>query len=155
MRERSPENRAELENILSRLKMDPSDRAQEMAASADARLIAYYDFDEHRSLQLIDETIAKFPKKHYPILTKADLAAHFKNKVKLKEAVESLEKLIGRNTQSHRTLIKYKATLLALNGDLHQARQLVNRELKGLFGASLQRLQDRLEYLSQRNGHNQ
>lgn len=153
MRERSAENREVLDGILKRLKMDPSDRAQEMAASAEARLLAYYQFDEHNAFRLIDETIKKFPKRHYPILTKADLATHFKNRIKLKEAVDLLEKIISKNTQSHRTLIKYKAALLALSGDLHQAKQLVNRELRGMFGASLQRLQDRLEYLSQRNGN--
>jgi tetratricopeptide (TPR) repeat protein len=145
MKERTKENRIELERIIEKLAIDPSDRAQEMLESMRARIIAYYDENEERSLALIEETIQKFPKINYPILTKADLATHFKNKIRLQEAVESLEKITGRHAQTYRTLIKYKAILLAMQGDTHQAKQLVKRELSGLIDAALQRLNDRLD----------
>lgn len=143
-------NRIELQKIIDRLMIDPSDRAQEMAASAKARLIAYYDNDEQKSLSLVEETIARFPDIEYPLLTKADLAAHFGNKQALQEAVEALEKRTGRHAQTYRTFVKYKATLLAMSGEVHQAKQLVSRELRGLIGTALQRLNDRLDILAGR-----
>lgn len=143
MKERTAENRAELQDIIDRLAIDPSDRAQEMLDSMKARLVAFYDDDEAVSMSLIEEAIHKFPQVDYPILTKADLATHFNNPAKLREAVNRLESEIRRNAQTYRTFVKYKAMLLAMQGDLHQAKQLVKRELSGLIGTSLQRLNDR------------
>lgn len=148
MKGRSKENHAELQGIIDRLAMDPSDRAQEMANSARSRLVAYYDNDENRSLALIEEAIAKFPAIEYPLLTKAELAANFGNLQALREAVELLERKINRNAQTYRTVMKFKAILLAMSGDLHQAKQLVARELNGLIGTALQRLNERLDNLA-------
>lgn len=148
MRDKNDENKKELNQIIKRLEIDPSDRAQEMLDSAKARLMAYYDNDEHGSLSLIEETIMKFPKVDYPVLTKAELSAHFRNKIKLREAVNRLEREINRNAQTYRTFIRYKAICLAMEGELYQAKQLVDTELRGLIGVSLKRLHERLEYYS-------
>ena len=148
MRNRTAENRVELKNIINRLTIDPSDRAQEMLDSMKARLVAFYDDDETASMALIEEAIHKFPTVDYPILTKADLATHFNNPAKLREAVNRLEIVTGKNAQTYRTFVKYKAMLFAMQGDLHQAKQLVKRELSGLIGTALQRLNDRLDYLA-------
>jgi len=147
IKEHTEENRAELERIMSRLGFDGSDRAQEILSSARARMLAYYDNDESGSMSLIEESIHRFSKIDYPILTKAELAVHFRNKNKLKEAVDSLETSIGRNAQTYRTFVRFKATLLAMEGNVSQAKALVNKELKGLIGTSLQRLNERLEYI--------
>ena len=87
----------------------------------------------------------------YPLLTKADLAVHFENEDKLAEAVAALDRVTGRNAQSFRTLVKYKAMLLAMQGDGHQAKQLVRRELGGLIGTALKRLNERIDHLSGRS----
>lgn len=148
MKSRTDENRVELQRIIDGLKLDPSDQAQEMASSGQARLYAYYDNDEVRSLSLIEETIARFPSINYPLLTKADLAYHFGNKEALQAAVIELEKSAKRNAQTYRTVVKFKAIHLAMSGDLDQAKQLVSRELKGLIGTAFQRLNDRLVALA-------
>lgn len=148
MKDRSPDVRAELNRVLERLSIDPSDRAQEMLMSANARMIAYYDSDEGASMKLIEEAIHKFPRVDYPVLTKADLAIHFENRDRLREAVKSLEKTTSRNAQTYRSFVRYKAMLLAMDGELHQAKQLVQRELRGLIGSSLARLNDKLLYLA-------
>jgi len=148
IKSRSNENRAELQGIINRLMADPSDRAQEMANSARARFVAYYDNDERNAMEIIDEAIVKFPSVDYPLLTKAELAVFFEDKNALREAVELLEKNTRRNAQTFRTVIRFKALLLAMSGDLHQAKQLVARELRGLIGTALQRLNERLDHLS-------
>ncbi len=150
MKSHTPENRSELMKIIERLSIDPSDRAQEMLDSMKARFVAYYDENEERSFGIIEESICKFPNIDYPVLTKADLATHFGNKDKLREAVGVLEKNIRRNAQTYRTFIKYKAILFAMQGDLHQAKQLVKRELNGLIGSAFQRLNTHLDYLADR-----
>ncbi|RQT84971.1 TIR domain-containing protein [Burkholderia cepacia] len=148
LKEKSEENRRELEKIIATLALDPSDRAQEMVASMQARIKAYYDEDEFGSMQIIDEAISRYGRVAYPVLTKADLAAYFKNVENLKQAVELLERSGSRKTQGYRTFVRYKAILLALQGNLSQAKQLVNKELRGLIPSALERLNERLEYLA-------
>lgn len=148
LKEKNPENRKKLDSILNRLLLDSSDRAQEMAESAKARLVAYYENDETESMNIIEAAINRFPDVAYPVLTKADLAVYFKNAEKLNESVSALEKLTSRNAESFKSFIKYKAMLFALNGDLHKSKQLVNKELKGLIPTSLQRLYEKLQYLA-------
>lgn len=152
IRERTPENKEELEQIISSLELDTSDRAQEMLYSAKARMAAFYDNDEKRSMAIIEDAIDRFPSVDYPTLTKADLATFFKNEKALKEAVGKLEKNVSRNAQTFRPYIRYKATLLAMSGELHQAKLLVSKELKGLIGSSQQKLIERLESLASERG---
>lgn len=148
IRERTPENKEELEQIISSLELDTSDRAQEMLYSAKARMCAFYENDEIQSMAIIEDAIERFPSVDYPTLTKADLATFFKNENALREAVEKLEKNVSRNAQTFRPYIRYKATLLAMSGELHAAKLLVLKELKGLIGSSQQKLIDRLESLA-------
>lgn len=150
MKDRTAENKAELTRILDRLSIDPSERAQEMTDSMRARMIAYYEDDEAASFRLIEEALRKFPNIDYPLLTKADLAAYFGNKEKLAEAVATLDRVTGRKAQSFRTVVKYKAMLLAMQGDAHQAKQLIRRELSGLIGSALQRLNERIDHLAEK-----
>jgi tetratricopeptide (TPR) repeat protein len=150
MKDRTAENKSELTRILDRLSIDPSERAQEMTDSMRARMIAYYEDDEAASFRLIEEALRKYPDIDYPLLTKADLAAYFGNKEKLAEAVATLDRVTGRKAQSFRTVVKYKAMLLAMQGDAHQAKQLIRRELSGLIGSALQRLIERIDHLAEK-----
>lgn len=145
-KDRTPENRQELENIIQQLEIDTSERAQEMVASMQVKVAAYYDQDEN-TLSIIEEAINKFPDIPYPLLTKADLAVHFYNAEKLREAITKLDEVTGKNAQSYRSFIKYKALLLAMEGKTTDAKKLVDKELKGLIPSALQRLNERLDSL--------
>lgn len=144
-RPRTQENREELERIVERLAIDQSERATEMTDSMRARIVAFYDDDEARSMTLIEDTIRTHADIDYPVLTKADLAVHFENKEKLREAVVALERVAVQNAQSYRTFIKFKAISLAMEGQAEQARRLVRKELSGLIPTALQRLNERIE----------
>lgn len=146
MKSCTPENREKLEKIVQRLALDPSERAREMTDSMQARIVAYYDEDEERSMYLIEGAIQRHSGIDYPILTKADLAAHFENRTKLREAVAALERSTGPNAQSYRTFVKYKAMLLAMDGHSDDARRLIRKELPGLIPSAMQRLNERIEY---------
>lgn len=149
MKEKTSENEVELYKIITRLRDDPSERAQEMYYSAYARFVAYYENDEYRSMQVIEEAINKFERISYPILTKADLAVYFSNPERLREAVVALDGVVKRNAQTYRTYVRYKALLLAMEGKLLQAKELVKKELQGLIGSALNRLNEKLVLLSQ------
>jgi tetratricopeptide (TPR) repeat protein len=147
MKNRTPETRAELEEIVQRLSIDQSERAREMADSMRARLVAYFDEDEPKSLEMIEDAILRYTDITYPLLTKAALAAHFENSGKLREAVDALSGLVGKNAQSYRSLVKYKAMLFAMEGHADDAKDLVRKELSGLIPSALNRLQERISHL--------
>lgn len=148
MRPRSKDNREQLEKIVTRLSIDPSERATEMTDSMRARLIAYYDDDEVESMRLIDSAVRRHANIDYPLLTKADLAVHFGNVEKLREAVTALERTTGPNAQSYRTFVKFKAMLLAMEGRPEEGRKLIKNELSGLIPSALQRLNEKLDALA-------
>ncbi|UCZ73714.1 hypothetical protein LHK94_11650 [Dickeya zeae] len=144
-REKNNENLTTLREIIKKLQIDSSERAQEMVESAKARLIAYYDEKEDESLNVIDAAIIRFPDVTYPALTKAEISAHFNNKNKLSEAVIYLDKIKRKYSPSLRTIVKYKAILLAMQGQIDKAKGLVNKELNGLSKTSQDRLLDKLK----------
>jgi Tfp pilus assembly protein PilF len=148
MKPRSNENKNELEKIIERLTLNQSEQAQEMTDSMRARIVAYYDDDKEKSMNLIEHAIQRYPDIHYPKLTKADLAAYFEDVEKLREAVDALERVTGPNAQTYRTVVKYKAMLLAMDGKLDLAEKLIRDELTGLIPSTLQRLNERIRQLA-------
>lgn len=144
-RSRTQENRQELEKVIDRLSIDPSERAREMTDSMRARIIAYYESDEERSMLMIEDAIHRHSDVVYPLLTKADFAVHFENREKLRESVRALEASVGSNAQTYRTFIKFKAILLAMDGNGEQAKKLIRKELSGLIPSALQRLNEHIE----------
>ncbi|GAC1632861.1 MAG: toll/interleukin-1 receptor domain-containing protein [Nevskia sp.] len=147
MRPRSKDNREQLDKIIARISIDTSERAMEMADSMRARIVAYYDGNESESMRLIEDAVLRHPSIDYPLLTKADLSVHFGNAAKLREAVTALERTTGPHAQSYRTLVKFRAMLLSMEGRREEARRLVAKELSGLIPSALQRLNERLDSL--------
>lgn len=147
LREKTEENKKELEGIISNMELDSSPKAKEIRGSARARFIAYYEELEAESFSLIESVINEFPDVNYPVLTKAELATHFMNTRKLREAIDLIDGNKARLSQTYRTIVRYRAMLMAMDGDLAQAKSLIGKELKGLISSSYQRLIDRLDYL--------
>jgi lipopolysaccharide biosynthesis regulator YciM len=147
LREKTKDNKKELEEIISNMELDGSPKAKEIRGSARARFIAYYEDDEEQSFSLIESVIKEFPDVNYPILTKAELATHFMNRKMLREAINLIDSNIAKLSQTYRTIIRYKAMLMAMDGQLAQAKNLIEKELRGLINSSYRRLIDRLEYL--------
>ncbi|RTM78896.1 toll/interleukin-1 receptor domain-containing protein [Enterobacter quasiroggenkampii] len=147
LREKSDKNRSELEEIISNMELDGSPKAKEIRGSARARFIAYYEDSEDQSFSLIESVINEFPDVNYPVLTKAELATHFMNRQKLREAINLIDSNKTRLSQTYRTIVRYRAMLMAMDGQLAPAKNLIEKELKGLINSSYKRLMDRLEYL--------
>ncbi|RMD00900.1 toll/interleukin-1 receptor domain-containing protein [Aquitalea palustris] len=147
-RDWTPECKREIDIVISRLEIDTSERAREMVASAKARILAFFENNQSSAMASIERTIAEFPGVNYPLLTKADLAVHFMDVDKLREAVDELERITGKYAQTYRSVIKFKSLLLAMEGRTPEARNLINRELSGLNSSTRTRLIDRIESFS-------
>lgn len=144
MKDDKREKRDLLENIVSRLEIDPSDKAQEILLSMKARISLFYDNNVKESFSFIEEAERRFPKISYPLLTKADLAIYVKDYVKLRDAVLALEPITGRNAQTYRSYIKYKAILLAMENKKEDSIKLIQNELSGLSETNKKRLFDKI-----------
>lgn len=147
-REKSPDNREELERAYYKLSIDGSDRSQEMAHSAKARLLAFYDHDYEGAFSEIEEAVIRFPANDYPLLTMADLAVHSRDTEKLREAISLLEEKMSRKAQSYRSFLRFKAYLFALDGDPSSAKRIIERDLKGLGEKAVSRLTHKVDELT-------
>ena len=85
--QRSEGNRRELFELIEKYKSVPGERAREMEASARAFMASFYDNDQARAFDIIDDAISSFPTNKYPLLTKMDIAVRAGNKIALKECL--------------------------------------------------------------------
>jgi tetratricopeptide (TPR) repeat protein len=143
-RDKNYADRALIEEIINRLKSDPSDRAQEMHYSARAKILSHFDHDVEGAYELLDETIRKFPDVIYPVLTLADLSIQFKNIDRLKNAIHILDRQELSNSQTYRTYIRYKSIYLAISGHPDKAITLANSELRGVRKEALDKFISKL-----------
>ena len=137
----------ELNSIIKKLSIDPSNKAQEVVLSMQARVSFFYKKDHEDSFNIIDKAIAKFPQVTYPLLTKADLAASCRDTKRLQEAIDKLEKLVNKSAQTYRSFIRFKAILLTLTNNMQAALSLIDSELNGLNPISIHKFKEKLKQL--------
>ncbi|MDM8569091.1 hypothetical protein QUF50_06230 [Thiotrichales bacterium HSG1] len=142
-----------VEKIINKLKSNPSERVQEMYCSAKARFFAQYDNNIDGAYDIIEKTIAKYPDVSYPILTLADLSTQYKNIRKLKFAIDELDKIESKNSQTYRTYIRYKAIYLAMNGQYKDAIILAKKELKGVRESAIISFCEKLKTISKNSSN--
>lgn len=147
-KDRNKTDRELINKLLEKLQSIPTEQSQEMYLSAKAKTIAKLDGNISGAYQIIDETVARYPNIVYPILTLADISFQDRNVLKLNDAIEKLERMDLKNSQTYRSYIKYKALFMGLCGDLEEANRFAIRELKGLHSAAMSSFLDRLNQLA-------
>ena len=100
------------------------------------------------AFQEIEDAINHFSDNDYPLLTKADLAVHFRNIEKLREAVVMLESKLSRRAQSYRSFLRFKAYLIALDDDAVSAKKFVEKNLTGLGKKAMDRMVQKIDELA-------
>ncbi|BBP79380.1 hypothetical protein PHLH7_54840 [Pseudomonas sp. Ost2] len=110
-----------LEALCSELEDVRSDRSRQMAMIGRALIAARCKHDQ-RSLDLIDDAIASFPRIIYPVLAKFDIGLSFRNEAAMQDALTRLERLASDGVNlSTKTLAVLRAYLAAVRGDLATA----------------------------------
>lgn len=125
-------DRAVIEEAISKLQNNSSDRAQEMYSSARAKVLAKFDNKINEAYEILEDSIKTYPNVTYPMLSLADLAIQNRNLDKLKTVIEKLDKIESKNTQTYRTYIRSKAIYLSMSGEYGDAVELASKELKGV-----------------------
>lgn len=111
-----------LEKLCAELESVGSDQAVQMAMIGRALVTARCKYDR-RALDLADDAIAAFPNVVYPVLAKFDIGLSFRNEPAMQDALNRLETRVKEGVAlSKRTLAMHRAYLLAVQGNLPEAK---------------------------------
>lgn len=122
------EHSDKLHSLIVNLRAISSDQSNEMADIAEALYYAKALSDKQVSLDKINDCVNKYPGIHYPLLALCDIALKYSDIPLLKSGIEKLEGISNRHF-SAKTLNRYKASLLALNGNADEALKLIEKDL--------------------------
>ena len=137
-----------LNDLIKTLKNINSEQSNEMASIAEANYYAKIEDNEARAFDLINDCIFSCPDSSYPLLAKCDIALKYKSVPILSETVDKIEAMRKKKSISDRTIIKYKAYLLALRGDELSAIALITKEISRYPSDSKERILKRIKEFS-------
>lgn len=137
-----------LNDLIKTLKNINSEQSNEMASIAEANYYAKIEDNEARAFDLINDCIFSCPDSSYPLLAKCDIALKYKSVPILSEKVDKIEAMRKKKSISDRTIIKYKAYLLALRGDELSAIALITKEISRYPSDSKERILKRIKEFS-------
>lgn len=133
-----------LEELCAELEAVGSERARQMAMIGRALISARCAHD-YRSLDLIDDAIAAFPRVIYPVLAKFDIGLSFRNQAAMQDALRRLEKLAHEGVNlSTKTLALHRAYLAAVQGDLSTAHNIAAEVARNFTDDARARLLEKL-----------
>lgn len=127
--ENPTEHSDKLYSLIANLRTIDSDQSNEMADIAEALYYAKALTDKNTSIDKINDCVRKYPDNHYPLLALCDIALKYNDKALLEDGLKQLEKIITSRHFSVKTLNRYKASLLALNGKTDEALKLIEKDL--------------------------
>lgn len=141
-------NRTQLESLIKSLRYIDSDQSREMADIAEALFQAKVANNRQAAFDKINDSIATYPGNHYPVLTYCDIALKYRDKDLLKDGVDRLNQLSREKDLSTRTINKYKAFLMALEGNASGALKLIESDISRYPNESKARLTARIEAIA-------
>lgn len=133
---KSDDHRKDLMNLIHVLQSIPGARAREMAGSARAFMASVYDGNESKALEIIEDTIAAFPKNDYAMLTKLDIAVRFYNKSEIRKCLDLLRRDAHSTSSFYNAYKKAEAVYEALNGNSRRALDIVDKEMPNYSDAA-------------------
>ena len=144
---KSDEHRKILTELINGLRQLNSEVSLEMMASARAQMAIVYDLDEAAAMQIINDAIVQYPNKHYPMLTKMDIAMRTLNKQALRECHDRIKKDVSTNSPFYNLFKKAEATLLALDGHFGKAVETANTQMPNYSETARRTLLERIDLI--------
>ena len=139
------EHSDKLYSLIVNLRTIDSDQSNEMADIAEALYYAKALSKKQISLDKINDCVSKYPGNHYPLLAFCDIALKYNDKALLEEGLEKLEKIMTTRHFSIKTLNRYRASLLALNGKTDEALKLIEKDLSRYPADSKERIVSKIK----------
>ncbi len=146
----STENKDIVLKLLENLRRIPNDHAREMYLTRYATFYAYYERNENKAFEKINEAITTFPTHIHPLLTKAEICQHYDDINGLEDVLRRIKEYDdtygGLEVQAHKnTRKKYEAHLFAMKGDKSQALKIINTLIPFYPKKSIDRLKRRIK----------
>lgn len=139
--ENPKDHEEEMQRLIKQLHQINSEQSNEMVAIAEALFTAKVNNNRIRAFDNIKDCVSAFDNSHYPLLALCDIAIKYRDEEELKQAISSLSKF----HVSSRTINRYKAFLYALEGDLDNAKKLINEDIARFPSHSKFRILERLD----------
>ncbi|MCW9026705.1 MAG: hypothetical protein OQJ77_05255, partial [Thiovulaceae bacterium] len=143
--ENPEENGVQLKSLIKNLRSIDSEQSKEMADIADSLYDAKILNNKTSSVDKITDCIKKYPGNHYPLLALCDIALKYFDKDLLSSGIKQLEEIITDRHFSIRTLNRYRASLLALNGETDEALRLIEKDLHRYPKESKERIIEKIK----------
>ena len=138
-----------IEELIKSLESVGSDIANEMAAIAKAEYTAKCLDNYGKAKVLIEEAVSKYSDSHYPLLSKAFLAARYGDLNNLGAAYSKLKEIEKRKNVSSTSLAHLEASKTALEGDLIRAIKIAEKNLDRYPKLALEKILNELTMLSE------
>ena len=142
--ENPKEHKFELQKLIANFRSIGSEQSNEMADISEATFAAKIDNDRTKAIDLIGDTIYRYPDNHYPLLAYCDIALKYSDKEMLTDGINKLERLFKNKNISSRTINRYKAFSSALTGDIDGAFLLIERDIARYPQDSREKIKQRL-----------
>ena len=150
----SDQHKGVVYTLIEELRLLKAEVAMQMADIAQADYYAKCLHDYSAASDAIDDAVKKYPHKHYPLISKAYLAAHNGDSKRLANAYDELEKQSQKITISEETLGRLRAYKVALEGNLYDAEHIANRSLSKIPESARNSFLKKLREVAARFGKN-
>lgn len=151
--ERPSEHKDQLISLMKGLRLIDSEQSNEMADIADALYYCKVENNSVKSFDSISDCIHRYPDNHYPIFAMCDIALKYSNIEQLQIGLSKLDKISSSKNLSSKTVNRYKAFLLALQGDIFGALDIIKKDISRYPQESKERIIKNIEECAKRNTH--
>lgn len=150
----SGQHKDEVHRLIDELRLLQADVAVQMADIAQADYYAKCLHNYQAASDAIDDAVRKYPHEHYPLISKAYLAAHNGDSKRLMEAYNELEKQSQKRTISEESMGRLRAYKVALEGNLADAEHIASRSLARIPESARNSFMKKLREVANRFGKN-
>lgn len=144
--ERSNTNRKILEELVENLSRIKSSLAEEMMLRCKALFLAFYENNEYESVLQIDRAIRDYPNLTYATYAKLEILEKFHRIDDMESLLNNLEQRVKKGDYNYVTLVKSKAVLYAMKGDINKALDLIEQNSKYITDKVVDKIIDRIQH---------
>lgn len=138
-------NEASIMIVLRSMQEAKSSKAREMYLNCQAQYEAYCLKNHPAALHTVEKAIDEFPESPYPLFTKIGILFRQRDTNAIKTQLAAMSALLRKKEQFSDALDKMNAQLMALEGDMDSALQLIFERLGHLPETAVAVLKRRLE----------
>ncbi len=140
-----------LKKLIDDLEKIKTNKGKEIALTTKSLFYQKVKDNPQKALEFAEQGIKQFPKSPYPYIQKFEVLKQQGKTEQMEETVESIKDIVGKNSTLY---IMRKASLEALNGNIYDAKLLIE-DISNLPHSRKQNIFDDLYELERKNNNNE